>query len=599
VDLKTAEVPQVVFTFYQECAMNLRLSSRFVAWLFLALLVPCRAASQSITCPAVPEPGDTAFPSNVAIPSNTFSLCSSSSQCSVSPSCIKQREFPTVTIQNSQFNGFSDYNFFFRALDNFVAHFAAVDDTYTWIQPDIGFGPCPPHCFVIPKGSTAVIIFQIGFSQGPFPITLRNSSGIERVAGSINITFCCPADAAALAKSLLTAPYGYGGKGYDFSSTMSYVDGQTIFDGYTYNKANCSDKTKVTLAFDKGVDCSGLVMWSYNTARGATTQFLDKNPIRYPNADGQFQNNTIGVGESGLQPGDLLFFDFEQDGQMDHVAMYVGGDDVVEARGGLNCDIPVILSKKSDLKTKPGFAGFSRVTTPQVGIRFLTGSPVSLDVTDPDGFQITNNTVTFTEREILREVPRTLYYSQDTNLNDTVLAPSLKLGDYVVKVVPKPGVLPTDTYSLYVETAGSIINLAQNARISDIPILGYGITSAGGTIIPFIPVAIDIKPGGFPNAIKLTSKSTIPVAILSSSTFSAPTGVDKTSLTFGRTGNAPSLAFCDSTGEDVNRDGLLDLVCHFYTQKTGFQIADTKGVLRGRTVGGQLIKGADSVQIVP
>jgi hypothetical protein len=60
-----------------------------------------------------------------------------------------------------------------------------------------------------------------------------------------------------------------------------------------------------------------------------------------------------------------------------------------------------------------------------------------------------------------------------------------------------------------------------------------------------VPVRIDIKPGSFPNSIKLSSQGNIPVAILSSSTFNAPANVDKTSLTFGATGNEKSFAFCD------------------------------------------------------
>ena len=59
-----------------------------------------------------------------------------------------------------------------------------------------------------------------------------------------------------------------------------------------------------------------------------------------------------------------------------------------------------------------------------------------------------------------------------------------------------------------------------------------------------------------------------------------------------------SLAFCTKSAEDVNGDGLLDLVCHFYIQLTGFQAGDTEGILKGKTVGGLLIEGRDSVRIV-
>jgi hypothetical protein len=118
-----------------------------------------------------------------------------------------------------------------------------------------------------------------------------------------------------------------------------------------------------------------------------------------------------------------------------------------------------------------------------------------------------------------------------------------------------------------------------------------------------IVVQIDIKPGGDPNSTNLKPRGTIPVAILSSPDFDAPSEVDKASLTFGPTGDEESLAFCtksdEDVEEDVNVDGLLDLVCHFHTRDTGFQCGDTEGVLRGETLDGVPIEGSDSVRIVP
>lgn len=110
-------------------------------------------------------------------------------------------------------------------------------------------------------------------------------------------------------------------------------------------------------------------------------------------------------------------------------------------------------------------------------------------------------------------------------------------------------------------------------------------------------VGIDIKPGGVPNSINRRSEGKIPVAILSSATFDARE-VDTASLTFGRTGNEESLAFCSRAPEDVNRDGLPDLVCHFNTPATWFVPGDTQGVLKGKTLTGAAIRGTDSVQIV-
>jgi hypothetical protein len=111
-----------------------------------------------------------------------------------------------------------------------------------------------------------------------------------------------------------------------------------------------------------------------------------------------------------------------------------------------------------------------------------------------------------------------------------------------------------------------------------------------------LSVSVDIKPGETPNAVNPRNGGSIPVAILSTAAFDAPSQVDATSLRFGRTGNEASLVFCGAP-EDVDRDGRRDVVCHFTTAATGFQPGDVQGVLTGKTVGGTAIRGTDSVQI--
>ncbi len=113
-----------------------------------------------------------------------------------------------------------------------------------------------------------------------------------------------------------------------------------------------------------------------------------------------------------------------------------------------------------------------------------------------------------------------------------------------------------------------------------------------------VQVTIDIRPGGAPNSINPGSQGVTPAAILSSPGFDASAAVDPASLTFGATGDEPSLAFCDSGYEDVNNDGLSDLVCHFTTQLTGFKSGDAVGILKGRTTDDAAFEGSDSVRIV-
>ncbi len=117
-----------------------------------------------------------------------------------------------------------------------------------------------------------------------------------------------------------------------------------------------------------------------------------------------------------------------------------------------------------------------------------------------------------------------------------------------------------------------------------------------GKLLNAMRVPIDILPGSNVNPITVGSAGTTPVAVLSVPGFDAAVVVDRRFLTFGRTSNEASLAFCRGA-EDVNGDGLLDLVCHFTTRMTGFQVGDTEGFLWGVTTGGRPFIGKDAVRV--
>ena len=117
-------------------------------------------------------------------------------------------------------------------------------------------------------------------------------------------------------------------------------------------------------------------------------------------------------------------------------------------------------------------------------------------------------------------------------------------------------------------------------------------------------VSIDIKPGSEENPINCSSNGKIPVAILSSDSFNAASDTNQRSLRFGHSGNEESLHYrgngepnC-SGGRDHNGDGILDLLCHFNTQQTGFQREDTEGILRGQTLTSRFFEGRDRIRIV-
>jgi cell wall-associated NlpC family hydrolase len=71
-------------------------------------------------------------------------------------------------------------------------------------------------------------------------------------------------------------------------------------------------------ADQNGFDCSGLVQWAYGGRLQART------------ADEQYYE-TSRIGSQDLQKGDLMFFDWEGDGHIDHVGIYWGNGQMLHA----------------------------------------------------------------------------------------------------------------------------------------------------------------------------------------------------------------------------------------------------------------------------
>ena len=118
------------------------------------------------------------------------------------------------------------------------------------------------------------------------------------------------------------------------------------------------------------------------------------------------------------------------------------------------------------------------------------------------------------------------------------------------------------------------------------------------TLAP-LEVDIDIKPGSYPNPINPGSNGVVPVAIFSSPEFDA-TQVDPTSVELGGAGVAvrgkgKPMAHV----EDVDGDGLLDLLVQVETEN--FAELGEGGIvaLTGTTFGGQDIVGYDDIIVVP
>jgi uncharacterized repeat protein (TIGR01451 family) len=137
-----------------------------------------------------------------------------------------------------------------------------------------------------------------------------------------------------------------------------------------------------------------------------------------------------------------------------------------------------------------------------------------------------------------------------------------------------------------------------------------------------VPVAINIKPGSFPNSINPDGQGVIPVAVLTTlaGEYGTPidfdaTTIDPLSVRFGprdlvwtETGGAPEAhghGHIEDSYEldEVTKDGDLDMVLHFRTQETGIVHGDTEACIKGQWIdsmgGVHKFFGCDSVRTVP
>jgi hypothetical protein len=112
-------------------------------------------------------------------------------------------------------------------------------------------------------------------------------------------------------------------------------------------------------------------------------------------------------------------------------------------------------------------------------------------------------------------------------------------------------------------------------------------------------VAIDVLPGTSSNVIDVGAQGELPVAILSEPGFDAAAVIPST-ITVA---NARVVRRKDGSyklsSEDVNGDGLLDLVVKVLTSDLGVDASTTRLVLNGETQDGLPVQGTDAVVVVP
>jgi hypothetical protein len=107
-------------------------------------------------------------------------------------------------------------------------------------------------------------------------------------------------------------------------------------------------------------------------------------------------------------------------------------------------------------------------------------------------------------------------------------------------------------------------------------------------------VPIDIKPGSAKNRLEPKEHDLIRVEVMSMPTFDARK-IDPLTVRFGP--HAASEAFVASF-ERANKQGLVDLVFHFWANETGIKCVDKSAVLTGKTLDGDPFIGRDVVTTV-
>jgi hypothetical protein len=102
------------------------------------------------------------------------------------------------------------------------------------------------------------------------------------------------------------------------------------------------------------------------------------------------------------------------------------------------------------------------------GLSIYSDCPVDLLVTDPDGQKV---------GKYLNQITEAIYgefdVSSDGDLDDIIIIPTRKPGDYFIKIVIEPNASPTDTYSLKATIDGQTMVLAEDVPIQDIPAEPY------------------------------------------------------------------------------------------------------------------------------
>jgi len=111
-----------------------------------------------------------------------------------------------------------------------------------------------------------------------------------------------------------------------------------------------------------------------------------------------------------------------------------------------------------------------------------------------------------------------------------------------------------------------------------------------------VPIPVVLKPGSGGAPVNLKSRGVVPVALLATDYFD-PADIDASMVSFGRNGDEVKARRCAL--EQVDNDGLPDMVCHFAIQGSGLDSESLFVNLRVDVPGGFLFGAIAEIRIVP
>jgi hypothetical protein len=111
------------------------------------------------------------------------------------------------------------------------------------------------------------------------------------------------------------------------------------------------------------------------------------------------------------------------------------------------------------------------------------------------------------------------------------------------------------------------------------------------------PVEVDVQPESEINSLNPASRGVIPVAVFGTDRFDVA-DVDPTTLAFGP-GAAPLAHRNGPHADDLDGDGITDLLAHFRVEETGISFGDEEVCLSGELLDGTPFAGCDVLRTVP